>query len=90
MILRDGDIISIDTGAVVDGWVGDNAWTFFVGTPTPEAKALCEVTRDCLKAAIEQAVPGNHIGDVGYAVQSLPSLTVTACFVIMWVMALAA
>ena len=50
---------------------GDNAWTFFVGTPTPEAKALCEVTRDCLKAAIEQAVPGNHIGDVGYAVQSL-------------------
>ena len=36
-----------------------------------EAKALCEVTRDCLKAAIEQAVPGNHIGDVGYAVQSL-------------------
>ena len=55
MILRDGDIISIDTGAVVDGWVGDNAWTFFVGTPTPEAKALCEVTRDCLKAAIEQA-----------------------------------
>ena len=71
MILRDGDIISIDTGAVVDGWVGDNAWTFFVGTPTPEAKALCEVTRDCLKAAIEQAIPGNHIGDVGYAVQSL-------------------
>ena len=70
-VLKDGDIISIDTGAVVDGWVGDNAWTFFVGTPTPEAKALCEVTRDCLKAAIEQAVPGNHIGDVGYAVQSL-------------------
>lgn len=64
--------------------------TFFVGTPTPEAKALCEVTRDCLKAAIEQAVPGNHIGDVGYAVQSSPSLTVTACFVTMWAMALAA
>ena len=70
-LVQEGDIISIDTGAVVDGWVGDNAWTFFVGTPTPEAKALCEVTRDCLKAAIEQAVPGNHIGDVGYAVQSL-------------------
>ena len=71
IILRDGDIVSIDTGAVVDGWVGDNAWTFFCGTPSPEDKALCEVTLDCLKAAIEQAVPGNHIGDIGYAVQSL-------------------
>lgn len=71
IILRDGDIVSIDTGAVVDGWVGDNAWTFFCGTPSPEAKALCEVTLDCLKAAIQQAVPGNHIGDIGHAVQSL-------------------
>ena len=48
VILRDGDIISIDTGAIVDGWVGDNAWTFYVGTPAPEVQALCEVTRDCL------------------------------------------
>ena len=71
VILRDGDIVSIDTGAVVDGWVGDNAWTFFVGTPAPEVKALCEVTRDCLKAAIDAAVPGNRIGDVGSAVQTL-------------------
>lgn len=71
VILRDGDIVSIDTGAVVDGWVGDNAWTFYCGTPSPEAKALCEVTLDCLKAAIQQAVPGNHIGDIGHAVQSL-------------------
>lgn len=69
--LNDGDIISIDTGATVNGWVGDNAWTFFVGTPKPEVKALCEVTLDCLKAGIEQAVPGNHLGDIGYAVQSL-------------------
>lgn len=71
VILRDGDIISIDTGAIVDGWVGDNAWTFFCGTPSPEAKALCEVTLDCLKAGIEQAVPGNRLGDIGHAVQSL-------------------
>ncbi|HIR91570.1 MAG TPA: type I methionyl aminopeptidase [Candidatus Limicola stercorigallinarum] len=71
IILRDGDIISIDTGAIVDGWVGDNAWTFYVGTVAPEVQALCEVTRDCLKAGIEQAVPGNHIGDIGHAVQSL-------------------
>lgn len=71
VILRDGDIISIDTGAIVDGWVGDNAWTFYVGNPSSEVKALCECTRDCLNAAIEQAVPGNHIGDVGHAVQTL-------------------
>ena len=50
---------------------GDNAWTFYVGNPSTEAKGLCECTLDCLKAAIEQAVPGNHIGDVGHAVQSL-------------------
>lgn len=71
MILRDGDILSVDTGAIVDGWVGDNAWTFYVGNPAPEVKALCEVTRDCLKAGIEQAVPGNRLGDVGHAIQSL-------------------
>ena len=69
--LVDGDVISIDTGATIGGWVGDNAWTFFVGTPSNEVKALCEVTLDCLKAGIEQAVPGNHIGDIGHAVQTL-------------------
>lgn len=71
VILRDGDVISIDTGAIVDGWVGDNAWTFYVGNPSAEVKGLCECTLDCLKAAIEQAVPGNHIGDIGHAVQTL-------------------
>ncbi|MBR2681705.1 MAG: M24 family metallopeptidase, partial [Atopobiaceae bacterium] len=69
--LNDGDIISIDTGATVNGWVGDNAWTFYVGTPSTEVQGLCEVTRDCLKAGIEQAKPGNHLGDIGFAVQSL-------------------
>ena len=69
--LNDGDILTIDTGATVDGWVGDNAWTFFVGNVSDEVKALCEVTLDCLKAGIEQAVPGNHLGDIGYAVQHL-------------------
>ncbi len=70
-VLMDGDVISIDTGATIGGWVGDNAWTFFVGNPSRETKALCEVTLDCLKAGIEQAVPGNHIGDIGCAVQTL-------------------
>ena len=70
-ILQDGDIISVDTGAVIDGWVGDNAWTFYVGEPSTEVKGLCEVTRDCLKAGIAQAVPGNRLGDIGAAVQEL-------------------
>lgn len=69
--LNEGDIISIDTGATVGGWVGDNAWTFYVGNVSDEVKGLCECTRDCLKAGIEQAVPGNHLGDIGYAVQHL-------------------
>jgi methionyl aminopeptidase len=69
-ILAEGDVISIDTGATVDGWVGDNAWTFTVGHVSNEVKALLEVTRDCLALGIEQAVPGNHLGDIGHAVQS--------------------
>ena len=69
--LREGDIISIDTGANVDGWAGDNAWTFYVGEVSDEVRGLCECTRDCLKAAIKQAVPGNHLGDLGHAVQTL-------------------
>lgn len=71
LVLQDGDILSIDTGATFQGWVGDNAWTFYVGTPSESWKALCECTRDCLKAAIEQAVPGNRLGDIGAAVQEL-------------------
>lgn len=70
-VLQAGDILSIDTGATKDGWVGDNAWTFLVGEVTPEVQGLCEITRDCLMAGIEQAVPGNHLGDIGYAVQHL-------------------
>ena len=69
--LSEGDIISVDVGATYGGWVGDNAWTFYVGTVSATVQGLCEVARDCLKAGIEQAVPGNHLGDIGHAVQSL-------------------
>jgi methionyl aminopeptidase len=70
-ILKEGDIISIDTGANKMGWAGDNAWTFYVGEVSSEVKGLCEITRDCLKAGIREAVPGNHVGDIGFAVQDL-------------------
>ena len=71
IFLNEGDIITFDTGATVAGWVGDNAWTFYVGEVSAEVRGLCEVTRDCLEAGIEQAVPGNHLGDIGHAVQHL-------------------
>ena len=70
-ILKEGDVVSIDTGATVAGWVGDNAWTFYCGAVSEEARALCEITRDCLFEGIAQAVPGNHVGDIGHAVQAL-------------------
>jgi methionyl aminopeptidase len=70
-ILSEGDILSIDTGVTFGGWVGDNAWTFMVGKVSDAAKGLCEITLDCLKAAIQQAVPGNRLGDIGSAVQTL-------------------
>lgn len=71
VVLQEGDILSVDTGATLDGWVGDNAWTFYVGEVSAADKGLCECTRDCLKAGIEQAVPGNRLGDIGAAVQEL-------------------
>lgn len=70
-VLQEGDIISIDTGATYQGWVGDNAWTFYVGDVSDELRGLCECTRDCLRAGIAEAVPGNHLGDIGAAVQEL-------------------
>jgi methionyl aminopeptidase len=70
-ILRDGDIISIDTGATVGGWVGDNAWTYPVGKVSPDVMKLLETTEKCMWAAISAARPGNRLGDVGYACQKI-------------------
>lgn len=71
VVLREGDIISIDTGAIVDGWVGDNAWTYAVGKVSPEKRRLLEVTEQCLWAGLGAARPGNRLGDIGHAVQSV-------------------
>lgn len=78
VVLKDGDILSIDTGATYKGWVGDNAWTFYVGNPSDAYKGLCECTRDCLKAAIEQAVPETVLATSALPSRSLPSPTVMA------------
>ena len=69
VILKEGDIISIDTGAIVDGWYGDNAWTYAVGKISPEKQRLLEVTEKCMWAALDAARPGNRLGDIGAACQ---------------------
>ena len=71
VVLKEGDIISIDTGAIVDGWVGDNAWTYAVGKISPEKKRLLDVTERCMWAGLDAARPGNRLGDIGHAVQSV-------------------
>jgi len=71
VILQEGDIISIDTGAIFYGWYGDNAATFAVGEIDAEAARLLEVTQRSLWAGIEAAQVGGHLGDIGYAVQSV-------------------
>lgn len=69
LVLAAGDIVSVDTGVVADGWVGDNAATFVVGQADERARALCEACEAAMWAGIAQAVVGNHIGDIGYAVE---------------------
>ena len=69
-VLVEGDIVSIDVGVRLDGWCGDSAWTFPVGEVSPEAAALLDVTERSLWAAIEAAVRGNHVGDIGAAVMA--------------------
>jgi methionyl aminopeptidase len=67
-ILAQGDIVSVDVGVKLDGWCSDSAWTFPVGDVSEEARALLGITERALEAAVEVAVPGNHIGDIGAAV----------------------
>jgi len=69
--MRDGDIISVDVGAIVDGYYGDNAATFAVGSVSDEAHRLLAATAASLEAGIEQARAGNHLFDIGAAVQSV-------------------
>ncbi len=71
VVLRDGDIISIDTGAIVDGWVGDNAWTYPVGSISEEKQRLLDTTEKCMWAGLDAARPGNRLGDIGAAVQEI-------------------
>lgn len=68
-ILKDGDIISIDCGTLLNGFNGDSCYTFSVGEVSAEVKQLLEVTKASLYSAIDVALPGHHVGDIGYTVQ---------------------
>jgi methionyl aminopeptidase len=69
-ILREGDIIGIDVGALYNGWQGDSCITVPVGRVSPAAEQLLRVTEECLYLGIEQARVGKTLGDIGHAIQS--------------------
>lgn len=68
--LKDGDIVNIDVTVIVDGWHGDTSRMYHVGSPPLKARRLVELTFECLWKGIEAARPGNHLGDIGHAIQT--------------------
>ncbi len=69
-ILKEGDILSVDCGLILDGWQSDSAFTVGVGKISAENQKLIDVTEESFFKGIRQAIAGNHIGDIGHAVQS--------------------
>lgn len=70
VVLKEGSIISIDCGLILDGWQADSAFTIGVGEISAEAASLIEITEQCFWKGVRQAVTGNRLGDVGHAIQS--------------------
>ena len=70
-VLQEGDIVSIDCGAIVDGWHGDAAFTAGIGTIAPEAAALIDATERSLEGGIAAMQPGGRLSDIGAAVQAV-------------------
>ena len=69
-IVKEGDVVSVDCGVKRNGFFGDAAFTFAIGETKPDVLQLLVTTRECLDLAIDQAVAGNRVGDIGYAVQN--------------------
>ena len=67
--LKDGDIVNIDVTPIVDGWHGDTSRMYLVGDVPLKARKLVDVTYECLMLGLEQARPGNHLGDISNAIQ---------------------
>jgi methionyl aminopeptidase len=68
--LKEGDIISIDCGVILNGWYGDSAYTFAVGKISEETKRLLKFTKASLEEGVKAAVAGNRVGDISYAIQT--------------------
>lgn len=66
---KEGDVVSVDCGAIYKGYYGDHAYTFAIGAIKPETEKLLRVTKECLDLGIEAARVGNRIGDIGFAIQ---------------------
>lgn len=69
-MLKEGDILNIDVTPLLDGWHGDSSRMYYAGEPSLKARRLVEVTYECLMIGIEQARPGNRVGDIGAAIQA--------------------
>ena len=69
IVLKDGDIVSVDCGTYMNGFCGDSAYTFCVGEVDEEIRKLLKVTKEALYIGIQNAVQGKRIGDIGYAIQ---------------------
>ena len=67
--LKEGDIVTIDVGVILDEWHGDHAYTFALGDPGEEVMQLIRVTKESLYRGIEKAVVGNYVGDISFAIQ---------------------
>ena len=69
VVLREGDIVSVDFGTYMNGFCGDSAYTFCVGEVAPEIMELLKSTKNALYLGIQNAIPGKRLGDIGYAIQ---------------------
>jgi methionyl aminopeptidase len=71
LAVSDGDLVTIDVGVTLDGYIADSAYTFGVGDIEPEDQRLLDVAQDALAAGIAEAVVGNRVGDVSHAIQEV-------------------
>jgi methionyl aminopeptidase len=69
-VIKEGDVVSVDCGVILNGYYGDSAFTYAVGEVHPRVAELLEVTRESLNQGIAVAIDGNRLGDIGYAIQS--------------------